>query len=147
MKICLSRLLRDLSTSGTKQITEDVALKVSCRAVSLKEPGLCTRYSGEDTCRSSSPGRGKLFFSPPKIPDRFWGPPSLLFNGYRGSFPGVKLPMRDVDHLRPSGAKTESEWSCTSTPSICLHGMDRETFSFFWPVYLNGHIQRVCENG
>ena len=29
----------------------------------------------------------KRFFNSPKRPDRLWGPPSLLFNGYRGSFP------------------------------------------------------------
>ena len=32
--------------------------------------------------------------SSPKRPDRLWGPPSLLFNGYRGSFPVVKRPWR-----------------------------------------------------
>jgi hypothetical protein len=32
-------------------------------------------------------------------PDRPCGPPSLLYNGYWVSFPGVKRPGRDVDHL------------------------------------------------
>ena len=32
-------------------------------------------------------------------PDRPWGPPSLLHNGYWVSFPGVKRPERGVDHL------------------------------------------------
>jgi hypothetical protein len=27
------------------------------------------------------------FFSSPRGPNRFWGPPSLLFNGYTGPFP------------------------------------------------------------
>ena len=31
-------------------------------------------------------------------PDRLWGPPSLLYNGYRLSFLGVKRPERSVDH-------------------------------------------------
>jgi hypothetical protein len=26
----------------------------------------------------------------PQCPERLWGPPSLLFNGYQGSFPGGK---------------------------------------------------------
>jgi hypothetical protein len=35
-----------------------------------------------------SPGKGRTFSCPRS--DRFWGPPSLLSNGYRGSFPGGK---------------------------------------------------------
>ena len=38
-------------------------------------------------------------------PDRPWGPPSLLYNGYR-VFPGGKvLPGRDDDPLPPSSAE------------------------------------------
>jgi len=31
--------------------------------------------------------RAEMFFSSPLRPGRRWGPPSLLFNGYRGFFP------------------------------------------------------------
>ena len=31
-------------------------------------------------------------------PDRPWGPPNLLYNGYRLSFQGVRRPGRGVDH-------------------------------------------------
>jgi hypothetical protein len=31
-------------------------------------------------------------------PDRPWGPPNLLYNGYSFSFPGLKRPGRVVDH-------------------------------------------------
>ena len=31
-------------------------------------------------------------------PDRLWSPPSLLYNGYRVSFPGVKRPGRGDEH-------------------------------------------------
>jgi hypothetical protein len=34
-----------------------------------------------------SPAEAKGFFLYPLCPDRLWGPPSLLYNGYRGSFP------------------------------------------------------------
>ena len=38
-----------------------------------------------------------LFSSVQSNTDRPWGPPSLLYNGYR-VFPGVKRPGRGVDH-------------------------------------------------
>ena len=41
------------------------------------------------TIGGSNPGRGEIF----RIrPDRPWSPTSLLQNGYRVSFPGVKRP-------------------------------------------------------
>jgi hypothetical protein len=41
--------------------------------------------------RGSIPGRGKGFFFRLLCPDRLWGPPSLLYNGYRGVLsPGLK---------------------------------------------------------
>jgi hypothetical protein len=30
---------------------------------------------------------GSRIFSSPRLPDRFWGPPSLLYNVYRGLIP------------------------------------------------------------
>jgi hypothetical protein len=30
--------------------------------------------------------------------DRLCGPPILLFNVYRGSFPGLKRPGRELEH-------------------------------------------------
>jgi len=38
-----------------------------------------------------------------------WGPPSLLCNGYRVSFPGVKRPGRGVDHPPPSSAEVKEK--------------------------------------
>jgi hypothetical protein len=32
------------------------------------------------------PDTGKLFFSPPKLPELLWSPTSLLFISYRGLF-------------------------------------------------------------
>jgi hypothetical protein len=41
--------------------------------------------------------------------DRPWGPPSLLYNGYR-VFPGVKVrPGRAADHSPPSSAEVLEE--------------------------------------
>jgi hypothetical protein len=46
---------------------------------------------------------------------RPWGPPSLLYNGYLRSFPGVKLPGRGVDH---NYAAVENELTYTSIPHL-----------------------------
>jgi hypothetical protein len=43
--------------------------------------------------------RQGMFLSPER-PDRLWGPPILLYNGYLGSLPRVKRPAREV-HLPP----------------------------------------------
>jgi hypothetical protein len=41
-------------------------------------------------------------------PDRPWDPPpSLLYNGYRVSFPGVKRPGNGVNHPPTSGAEVK----------------------------------------
>jgi len=37
------------------------------------------------TVRRSNPSGGEIFRT---LPDQPWGPPSLLYNGYRVSFPG-----------------------------------------------------------
>ena len=52
------------------------------------------------------PGVGEISRT---CPDRHWGPPSLLYNGYR-VFPGGKLrPGRDADHSPPSSAAVMEE--------------------------------------
>jgi hypothetical protein len=40
-------------------------------------------------------------------PDRPWGPPSLLYNEYQVSFPGVKWPGHGVDHPPLSSARVK----------------------------------------
>jgi hypothetical protein len=53
------------------------------------------------TVRGSNPGGGEIFHT---CPDRSWGPPSLLYNGYR-VFPGGKeRPGRDADPSPASSA-------------------------------------------
>jgi len=63
-------------------------------------------------------------FSLPKFPYRLWGPHSLLFGGYRGSFREVKRPGREVNHKPPSSTEVKNGWSCTSAPPMHLHGVD-----------------------
>ena len=38
--------------------------------------------------------------------------------------PGVKRLEREVNHVPSSSAEVKNEWSYTSTPYICLHGVD-----------------------
>jgi hypothetical protein len=64
--------------------------------------GIATRYVL--TVRGSNLGGGEIFRT---RPDRHWGPPSLLYNGYWVSFPGVKRPGCGVDHLPPASAEVK----------------------------------------
>jgi len=50
------------------------------------------------------PVGGKIFHT---RSDRPWGPPSLLHNGFRVSFPGVKRPGRGVYHPPQSSAEVK----------------------------------------
>ena len=48
------------------------------------------------TVRESHPGRVDTFRT---CPDGPWGPPSLLYNGYRLFFPGVKRPRGGIERV------------------------------------------------
>ena len=64
--------------------------------------GIATRY-GLDGARIVSRCGSEIF----RIrPDRFCGPPSLVYSGYR-VFPGVKRPGRGVDHPLPYSAEVK----------------------------------------
>jgi hypothetical protein len=60
----------------------------------------------------------------PKFPYRLWGSHILLFGGYRGSFPQVKRPGREVNNKPPSSTEVKIWWSCTSALPIYLHGVE-----------------------
>jgi hypothetical protein len=67
--------------------------------------------------RGSNPGGGEIFRS---CPDRPWGPPSLLYSGYRVCFPGVKRPGRGVNHPPSSSAEVKERvelYLCSPTGS------------------------------
>jgi hypothetical protein len=61
--------------------------------------GIATRYGLDGPQIESRWGRNF-----PTRPDRPWGPTSLIYVGYRVSFPGIKRPGRGVDHPFPSSA-------------------------------------------
>ena len=64
---------------------------------------------------SNSFGR-KEFFTPIENPNGLWGPNSLLFKGYRGSFLEVKGPVCDIHQSPPSRVEVKNEWSYNSSP-------------------------------
>ena len=64
-------------------------------------PGELSRYG--DSVRAGRSGDripvgGEIYHTRPDWP---WGSPSLLYNGYRVCFPGVKRPGRGIDHPSP----------------------------------------------
>ena len=85
--------------------------------------------------RSGVPIPVGAIFSSVTLPYRLRGPSSLLFNGYRGSFPGVKRPGREADHSPPSSVEVSGAaphlppyglmtWTGTASPlyffGVCL---------------------------
>jgi hypothetical protein len=63
-----------------------------------------------------NPSRGKRFYNAQNRPDHRWGPPSLLLNGYEGTFLWVQQPWHVVDHSPPPSIEVNSEWSYISAP-------------------------------
>lgn len=64
-------------------------------------------------------------------PDRPWGPPSLLYNGYPVSFLRGKQPRRGADHPSPCIADVQTEYSYIATPTLsACTGCYGETFTF-----------------
>jgi hypothetical protein len=51
--------------------------------------GIATAYGLDGLVGVQVPIESRIFSSSQR-PHRLWGPPSLLFNGYRGPFPGGK---------------------------------------------------------
>jgi hypothetical protein len=66
------------------------------------------------------------FFYSPEPPDRLWGPPSFLFNGYPGAFPGLNRPVFEGNHSSPFSVEVKIQGSSISSPHICLHCADKE---------------------
>jgi len=80
-----------------------------------------------------------------KYPEWLWGSPIILFNWYWVSFLGKKWPGHEADHSLPTDGEVKNTWSYASTPHICLHGDDRDNFTFF--IFMTSLLpfkRRVC---
>jgi hypothetical protein len=49
-----------------------------------------------------------------------------------------------MNHTPPSSYDGKNEWSCTSTPSVCLHGVDKGKPLPLY-VYKWKYIENVCD--
>jgi hypothetical protein len=58
------------------------------------------------TVRGSNPGGGENYRI---CPDRPWGPPSLLYNGYQVFPGGRKRPGREADPSPPSSSEVQKQ--------------------------------------
>jgi len=74
----------------------------------------CSEVWNLNNCKIYTP-IFKRSSSSPKCPDRLFGPPSLLFSGYQGYFPGIKQSEFEVNRSLPSCAKV------TMSGTVTLH--------------------------
>jgi hypothetical protein len=65
-----------------------------CRTVGTKKQ-IWMKHKVQKNIRNPGGGGGQIFRT---CPDRPWGPPGLLYNGYRVSFLAVKRPGRGANH-------------------------------------------------
>ena len=59
-----------------------------------------------------------------------------LLNEYRGSFSMIKRPDREVTTQTPYNDEVKNQWSITSSPSVCVNGVDGDNFTHY--LYLSG---------
>ena len=94
-----------------------------CRDSSV---GIVTRYRLDGQGIESRWG-GEIFRT---RPDRPWGPPSLLYNGYR-VFPGVKRPGRGVKDPPPSSAEVKEKVEIPLLPFWAFVACSRVNFTSY----------------
>jgi len=90
----------------------------------------------------SNPGREEIFRT---CTDRPWGPPSLLYNGYRVFLGGKERPGCDADHSSSSSAVVKKVQSlsactrvhCTFTLQVKYFLMIMSTFIYIYIQYMN----------
>jgi hypothetical protein len=88
-----------------------------------------TGYRLDD--RGSIPGRSKKYFSSAQCPDRFKGPPSLLYNGYHGSFLVIESPGQKAYHSHPFSSEVKNN-GAKPPPPTRLHGVVFNDFTYLF---------------
>jgi hypothetical protein len=78
--------------------------------------GIATTYGLDDWGVEVLVPVGSRSFSSPRRPDRLWGPPSLVYNGYLGLFPQVKRQGREAAHSLPTSAEVKKRGSIHPLP-------------------------------
>jgi hypothetical protein len=79
--------------------------------------GIATGHGPDDRGVGVRIPVGSRIFSFSRRPDRLWGPPSHLSNGYRALF-----SRGEADHLHTTSAEFKKTWVYISTPPISLQG-------------------------
>jgi hypothetical protein len=99
------------------------------------------------TVRGSNPSGGEIFRTHSHRP---WGPPSLLYNGYRLSFLGVKQPGHRVDHPPPSCAevkdRVELHLDSSSWPSWPVLGWTLLFIAIYMKVSEDTYFKLLVHN-
>jgi len=72
----------------------------------LEESGLATRMQAVGHSAGC-----KRYFSSPKCPERFWGPPIFLVSAYHGPFLWGYRQKPVADHSSPSNGEVKNERS------------------------------------
>jgi hypothetical protein len=98
---------------STSFIQTSASVQSRDRAVSI-----ATGYGLDDERVGVGIPKGARIFTSPFRPDRLWGPPRPLPNGYKGALSsGVKRPGSEADHSPPTSAEVKK------MRSIRLHGV------------------------
>lgn len=99
------------------------------------------RYIQAGGSQGLNPGRGKVSQT---HPDQNQGPPTLLYNGYRVSFPKVMWPGHGIYQPPPSSTKVQNGYSL-STLSSCL-ACYKAAFTFtLTHSHLNNKYYTTCK--
>jgi hypothetical protein len=136
---CLEKLYKRFSCHPSTYVL--LVKHNSKYAVQIEELDLRSRYATRlpATIRGSNPDRSNRF--------------SLLQNVQIGSgvhpasySKGTGVPSREqrglsFNYSPPSSTEVKNEWSYTSIPPICLHGVDREIFTF---IVISKYVKYLC---